>query len=186
MGKRKHKEGYTFIERLCCYCKLRAECKTRTAQICLYIFTSILLIGLIATCLTIGIKYRANCSYNKLVPYWVCTSAGTPLLLLIFIKAVKEDQVGVTCWRTYSLLGYVVFLAWLITGSIWVYNTWIYVRRTCNSCCEPVLIYTAFVLTFVNWMFFILATIPNVYIIKKMLCCGKNTVKPLKHGVPYA
>lgn len=184
MGKKKHpKRGdkLKFYERILCCCKCRAESKTRATQFAIYFFIPSLVLSLAAACICLGIIFRTDCTYNKLVPYWVISSAVTPLLLFLFIKAIKEDHTGVTFWRTVSLVGYGIFLGWLIIGCIWVYDTWIYVTYTCKSCCDSVLINFAFALTFVHWVFAIVAAIPNVYIITKMLCChANNTVKPLK------
>ena len=90
-------------------------------QSCKKCYTPAQIVSFVVT----GVLNRENCSYNKMVPYWVISCSVTPLLLLFFIKAIKEKYVGVTCWRVVSLLGYGLFLGWLITGEYAFHLPWL-------------------------------------------------------------
>ncbi|XP_052225191.1 uncharacterized protein LOC127840790 [Dreissena polymorpha] len=125
-----------------------------------------------------GVYWRNECGFQPLLPYWMIISALSPFLLLPFIKAVKDPYFGVTCWRALSVALYLVFFAWLITGSIWNFETF---KSATDAQCKKVLKIYALALTCVHWLLFALATIPQVYILTKVCCCcTENAIRPLK------
>ena len=65
-----------------------------------------------------GVLYRRDCSLTPQLPYWLLISAGTPFLLLTFIKAVNEDYYGLTTCRLTYLVLYFTFLASTIVGKL--------------------------------------------------------------------
>ncbi|WAR03487.1 hypothetical protein MAR_010045 [Mya arenaria] len=174
-------DGLRWYEMLFCCCKCRAACKSCVCTTVIYFVPIIVLIAL-ATCnITFGVLWWEKCSYQPWVPRWMVVSAVTPFLLLPFIKAVKESYHGLTCWRAISLTLYLAYLAWIIIGSIWNFDAY---RFSTSDTCNNVLVTYALVLTCVHWLFFLLATIPQVYLLTLICCCcEENAIRPLKDDV---
>ncbi|XP_060596138.1 uncharacterized protein LOC132750211 [Ruditapes philippinarum] len=184
MGKRVERrgmDGLRWYEILMCCCKCRAECKSCVVIMLLYYIPIILLLALTAACITIGAIWRTDCSYQSTIPYWVIASSLTPYPLFICVKGIAEDYYGITFSRSVSLTYHVMFTAWLILGSSWIFDMWM---KADDSNCDEVLRYFSFCLVLVHWFLFLLSTIGQIVIMAKICCCGaENAIKPLKGNI---
>ncbi|XP_045171569.1 uncharacterized protein LOC123533777 [Mercenaria mercenaria] len=180
-GERRDIDELRWYEILMCCCKCRAECKACVTILCLYYIPIILLIALTGACITIGVIWRTDCSYQSIIPYWVIVSSVTPYPLFVCIKGIKEKYYGVTYWRLTSFMYHIMFAAWLILGSTWIFDMWM---NADDSNCNKVMRYFSFILLLVHWFFFVLSTIAQIYIMTKVCCCcAENAIKPLKGDV---
>lgn len=170
-----------WYEILLCCCKCRGEYKSCLCTTCLYFVPIITLLSLAGACITAGLIWRQDCSYKRELPYWLIVSSITPLFLFVSIKGIKEEYYGVTLYRILSLCIYIVFTSWIILGTSWIVDTHM---KACSTCCSVILKYFALAVLCAHWLFFLISTAAQIFILTRMCCCcTENAIKPLKRNI---
>lgn len=130
--------------------------------------------------IVMGSIYLHECSIEKMIPVYLIVSALSPVLLIGFFRKDDSGHAGTIC----GLFGFLFNLAWLISGSVWIYPNYgklvaVDFKRCSGNitagclvdvCNKSVITFALATLT-IDWFFFLFWICFIIYLFGKL--CGK-------------